>query len=98
MGHTGCGAINAATEDVNPTWFNPMAEMVRRLKSNLTTTDKEKATIENVNKTIANIRIHSESLRRSEYLEHIQIRGGIYNIATGNVEFFDYVRPVEETT
>jgi len=102
LGHTGCGAIDAATKATDSIPCNvdddPMTCMVKRLKSNLTTTDKLEATRENVWKTIDNIRNHSDFLRNSEIDRCIEIRGGIYNLESRSVEFFKYKPPVNATT
>lgn len=80
LGHTGCGAIKAALGD-DEIPCEQTSEMVERLRTNLTEKDANKATKENVLKTIQHIRDLSSCLREFE------IVGGVYNISTGEVTF-----------
>jgi carbonic anhydrase len=87
LGHTGCGAINAAVGTPDPNWCGPMGVMVKRLRSNILNKgnviikDKKEATRVNVTNTIKHIKEHSSCLRNFEFI------GGIYDITTGEVEF-----------
>jgi carbonic anhydrase len=80
LGHTGCGAIQAAIVG-KPTEGQQTNEMIGRLQNNITTTDENEAIRENVINTIKYIREHSL------YLNEFEIRGGVYDISTGEVEF-----------
>ena len=94
LGHTGCGAIKAAIGESSLDWCKPMGTMVKRLRSNLTnggnvTKDADKATEENVCKTIKYIRKHSACLGSEAVRD--KIIGGVYNITTGNISLFKYI-------
>ncbi|MFY0629879.1 MAG: carbonic anhydrase [Flavobacteriaceae bacterium] len=92
LGHTGCGAIKAAIGEPNPKWPLSLGIMVKRLRSNITKsskviTDSDKAIKENVVNTIKYISKHSAFIKEKEKENKIEIRGGVYNIATGEVKF-----------
>ncbi len=80
LGHTGCGAVQAAIAG-DPTECKQTNIMVGRLQNNISTTDENEAIRENVKNTIKHIRKLSDCLRDFEIL------GGVYNISTGEVEF-----------
>lgn len=98
LGHTGCGAIKSACDDIK---FGNFTALVNKLKIAVTRV-REPATnrnsqnsefVENVAKanvfqTISNIKHKSEVLR--EMLENFQIAivGGMYDTQTGIVEFY----------
>jgi carbonic anhydrase len=94
LGHAGCGAIKAAIGEPSPDWCKSMGTMVKRLRSNLTnggnvTKNADKATEENVCKTIKYIRKHSTCLGNEAVRG--KIIGGVYNIATGSISLFKYI-------
>lgn len=80
LGHSSCGAVKAAIAG-DPTPCAQTNEMVRRLQTNITSSDEDTAIRENVTNTITYIREHSQCLKDFEIL------GGVYNLKTGVVEF-----------
>ncbi|MEO6423529.1 MAG: carbonic anhydrase family protein [Candidatus Nitrotoga sp.] len=98
LGHSGCGAIMAACDDIK---FGNFTALVNKLKPALTRvrepkTDRnsqntafvEEVATANIFLTIANIKHRSEVLR--EMLENFQIAivGGMYDTQTGKIEFY----------
>jgi carbonic anhydrase len=77
-------------DKLKPQFITPM---LKRLRSNLKTKevtmspDLGKATEDNVINTIKHIRDLSPFLKKAEICKKIQIRGGIYDIRTGEVTF-----------
>jgi len=80
LGHTSCGAVKAAIAG-DSTKCQQTNIMIGRLQNNITTTDENTAIKENIINTIKHIRKLSDCLRDFE------IRGGVYDISTGEVEF-----------
>lgn len=95
LGHTGCGAIDAAianckcpaqkTKKEGGGHVLPMIDnlcnSVCRVDSDLNGVDRTRAVIEeNVWVSIENIRLNSELLRNAELKGEIQIRGGVYEV------------------
>lgn len=98
LGHSGCGAIMAACDDIK---FGNFTALVNKLKPAVTRvrepkTDRnsqnskfvEEVATANIFLTIANIKHRSEVLR--EMLENFQIAivGGMYDTQTGKIEFY----------
>ena len=99
MGHTGCGAIKGAIEDVklgNLTGLlaklKPAIEALHHSEGEWTSKNKkfiDAAALENVKLTIENIRRISPVLRELEKEQKILITGCLYDIKTGQVTFID---------
>ncbi|MDX1653040.1 MAG: carbonic anhydrase family protein [Brumimicrobium sp.] len=97
IGHTKCGAITAACNRVklgNITKLlgkvGPAIEMVEKDVSDIRSEEAIKqVTIENVRVSIKNIRNNSEILAQLEKEGEIKITGGIYDVESGEVEFFE---------
>ncbi len=98
LGHSGCGAIMAACDDIK---FGSFTALVNKLKLAVArvrepTTDrnsKNSEFVENVAKTnifltIANIKHRSEVLREMLEKYQIAIVGGMYDTHTGKIEFY----------
>ena len=99
MGHTGCGAIKGAIEDVtlgNLTGLlaklKPAIEALHHSEGEWTSKNKkfiDAAALENVKLTIENIRRTSPVLSELEKEQKILITGCLYDIKTGQVTFID---------
>ncbi|MCB0484994.1 MAG: carbonic anhydrase family protein [Flavobacteriaceae bacterium] len=101
LGHTGCGAIKGACDDVkmgNLTHLiekiKPAVSEVKSPKNPLQRTSKNLEFVDavaekNVYLTIENIREQSEILRDMENNKEIMIIGAMYDISDGSVTFFE---------
>jgi carbonic anhydrase len=98
LGHSSCGAIMAACDDIK---FGNFAALINKLKPAVSrvrepTTDRnsqnsefvEKVAMANVFLTIANIKHRSEVLREMLEKYQIAIVGGMYDTQTGKIEFY----------
>lgn len=98
MGHTDCGAIKGAIDNVQ---LGKLSGLLEKIKPaiNAVKTDIEKnsgnkafvemVTKENVIMAVKLIRDRSIILKEMEDKEELKILGGIYNTSTGEVEFFE---------
>jgi len=103
MGHTECGAIKGACDDVklgNLTTviqaLQPAVEDVKDFQGDRTSKNKQfvlLVTEANVRRTVAKIRADSPILRDLEQSDQIKIIGAIDDISTGEVTFFDWDAP-----
>ena len=101
LGHTNCGAITGACNNIvlgNITGLlnkiKPAIELETETKTNRT--DKNVAflrnvTINNVFITVKKVREQSCILREMEETKQIKIVGGLYDVDTGQVTFFDTI-------
>ncbi len=99
LGHTECGAIKSAIDDVklgNITELlakiRPAIDSLSSFRGDKTSKNKEyvgKVTDENVLLTINNIRMNSPILKEMEQKGEIDIIGGVYDINTGRVTFIE---------
>ncbi|MEO6421250.1 MAG: carbonic anhydrase [Candidatus Nitrotoga sp.] len=98
LGHSRCGAIKGACDDVR---LGNLTTLIAKLKPAVAsvrepTTDRnsknsefvEKVAVANVHLMIANIKHRSEILREMEGNNEIAIVGGMYEIQTGNIDFY----------
>ncbi|MBL1279519.1 MAG: carbonic anhydrase [Fluviicola sp.] len=99
MGHTKCGAVTAACNNVElgniTTLLNkirPAIDIVNDTYSNakkeMTEDIVEKASIQNVKSSINRIRKESPILAEMERIGEIEIVGALYDVASGQVDFF----------
>lgn len=95
MGHTTCGAINAACQEVelgNVTQLlekiQPSVKLVKTETQLINNESIEKVAILNVDHSIKRIREESPILKKMEENGEIEIVGALYNVATGVVDFF----------
>jgi carbonic anhydrase len=103
MGHTECGAIKGACDNVqmgNLTTviqaLHPAVEDVKEFQGDRTSKNKEfvlLVTQANVRRTVAKLRADSPILRELEQSGQIKILGAIHDISTGQVTFFDWDGP-----
>lgn len=86
LGHTQCGAVEAALSGGAHGHIKAITdEIVSCLPENCTPEQAERLNVQN---SIDRIRA-SEIMQELEALGKVEIRGAIYNIATGEVEFLD---------
>ena len=97
LGHTGCGAINGAINDVDLGHLHFITKKIQRCIPNikkhhpLITEENlcEQVTRMNVLQGISDLRTSSTILAALEYEGKIKIVGGLYNISGGQVEIFE---------
>lgn len=97
MGHTDCGAIKGAIDEVK---LGNLTGLLEKIKPAIDTVETggernsgnklfvDMVTKENVLLTIKKIRERSPILKEIEDKGGLEIAGGIYNTSTGKVEFF----------
>jgi carbonic anhydrase len=98
LGHSGCGAIKGACDDMKlgnlTTLIGKLKPAMARVREPLTNRNSmnlefvEKVAAANVCLTIANIKHRSEILREMQDNNEIAIVGGMYEIETGSIEFY----------
>ncbi|MDP1678619.1 MAG: carbonic anhydrase family protein [Candidatus Nitrotoga sp.] len=98
LGHSGCGAIKGACDDIKlgnlttligklkPAMARVREPTINRNSMNLEFVEKVAAA--NVCLTIANIKHRSEILREMQDNNEIAIVGGMYEIQTGSIKFY----------
>jgi carbonic anhydrase len=96
MGHSKCGAVTAACNDVE---LGNISALLRKIKPAVNTVrdgDKEmsnssieKVAVENVKLSIERIRKESSILSEMETNQEIEILGAMYSVTSGKVEFFE---------
>ncbi len=97
LGHTGCGAIKGAVNDVELGHLHFITKKIQRCiptikKLNPNISEEilcQHVTKENVIQGIRDLRTSSSIIAGLEHDKQIQIVGGLYDISTGIVEFFD---------
>jgi carbonic anhydrase len=97
LGHEGCGAVKAACDNVElgniTSLLSNITPSVAAVKGGAAPHDSSNAAFvnaaidENVNQTIDKIRSMSPMLKDLEDQGAIQIKGGVYKLATGQVEW-----------
>lgn len=96
MGHTKCGAVTAACNDVelgNITTLlqkiNPAVDIIRSEGGNMDDEAIEKVSLTNVRLSIDRIRAESPILSEMEKNNEIEIVGAVYDVSNGKVEFLE---------
>jgi carbonic anhydrase len=97
IGHTGCGAIKGAIGNVELGHLHFITSKIQRcipgIKSQFTPISDEelvkKVTIENVKLSIQDLRAQSSILEEMIHKKEIIVIGAVYDVATGEVEFFE---------
>ena len=99
LGHEHCGAVMAAIDGAELGNITPMLENIKPAVAALSSyegvkTSKNpdfvhKVTEKNVRLTIADIRKQSPVLKQMEDAGDIKIVGGLYDMATGEIDFLD---------
>lgn len=98
LGHSGCGAIKGACDDIK---LGNLTTLIGKLKPAMARVQEptanrnsmnlefvEKVAAANVCLTIANIKHRSEILREMQDNNEIAIVGGMYEIQTGSIKFY----------
>lgn len=97
LGHTECGAVKAAIDDVKLGNITELLEKIKPAVDSLSSFEGEKTsknkkfvdevTVENVDVAMENIRKNSPILKEMEEKGEIDIVGGMYDVNTGAVTF-----------
>ncbi|PHS54655.1 MAG: carbonic anhydrase [Lutibacter sp.] len=97
MGHTKCGAVTAACQNIelgNITSLlhkiKPAIDIVKVEKGKIGDTAIEEVSLINVRISIDRIREESAILSEMERNNEIEIVGAMYSVSTGEVEFYDF--------
>ncbi|MCK5471406.1 MAG: carbonic anhydrase [Cyclobacteriaceae bacterium] len=97
MGHTKCGAVNAACKNVELGNITPLlqkikpaVDLVRTDKEEMSDKSIEEVSVKNIQLSIDRIRKESLILAEMEKKGEIEIVGALYNVSTAKVEFFNY--------
>jgi carbonic anhydrase len=91
LGHTKCGAITAACQNVEFGNITSLLKKFESAKSKVEKMDSEEAYVdavakENVVQTIAKLKNESPALSKLNNEGNIQIVGAMYDVASGKVE------------
>jgi carbonic anhydrase len=93
LGHTKCGAIKGSIDNVDLGYLHVITGKVRRCMppngSHFADNIMDIVTKGNVKLGIEDIRVRSEILNEMECNKEISIVGGVYDVSTGVVEFFE---------
>ena len=97
LGHSNCGAIKGAVDDVDVGHLRSITRKIQRcIPSREATYDEMSAvekisfvTRENIRLAIQDVRTRSSVLAALESEEKIAIVGGFYNVSTGEIEFYE---------
>merc|ERR1712146_388284 len=101
LGHTACGAVKGACDHAR---LGNLTTLIKKLEPAVAAVEEpqdkalrnssnndfvDKVAAENVRMTMDNIRSSSEILAEMEKKGEIKIIGGMYDISTGKVNFYD---------
>lgn len=97
LGHTSCGAIKGAVDDVELGHLHFITNKIKRClngtchnKNHLSSSDViQKVTYDNVVLGLEDLRTRSSILNQMECDKKIMIVGGVYDVSTGIVDFID---------
>jgi len=97
LGHTACGAIKGAIDNVDLGHLHFITHKIQRCIPRVKSTDKfispsdlvANVTKENVIQGVQDLRSRSSILEELEYTKQIKIVGGVYDISSGEVTFLD---------
>ncbi len=93
LGHTSCGAVKGAIDDVDLGHLHFITKKIQRcIHHDHKSTPQDmmdQVTRDNVKKSMEDLRCHSSILAQLEKEGEIKITGGIYDVNTGSVDFFD---------
>jgi carbonic anhydrase len=103
LGHTNCGAIKGACDNVEMGNLTTVMQAIRPAADEVTDVPGDRnsknaqfvyaVTVANVRHTVAHIRSGSPILREMEQAGQIKIVGAMYDIDTGKVTFYDWTPP-----
>lgn len=96
MGHTKCGAVNAACNNVelgNITALlhkiTPAVRIIKKTEAPLDSDAIEEVAVQNIKLSIERIRKESPLLFEMEQEGQIEIVGALYDVSSGQVDFFN---------
>lgn len=99
LGHSSCGAVKGACDGVELgnltallSRLKPAVKAIAKDETDYTSADADfvqKVAVKNVEFTVADIRRQSDVLREMEENGDILIVGGMYDVSSGEVKFFD---------
>ncbi len=98
LGHTRCGAVIGACQDTKLGHLTGLLAKIKPAVHKIASDPKcehdgpafeDKVSAENVKMVVTQLRAQSEVLRKLEQEGKLIIKGGIYHIDTGRVEFFN---------
>lgn len=99
LGHTKCGAIVGACNDIRIGHITSLLNKIKPAIANETTTKSERngnnkifvqnVALQNVFLTVQKIKEESSLLAELEASQQIKIVGGLYDLDTGQVKFYD---------
>lgn len=94
LGHTKCGAVTAACNNVELgnitallSKIKPAVELIKKDDQPMNDSAIEEVTVQNVKQSIAQLRSESPILAEMEEAGDIKIVGAVYSVATGKVDF-----------
>jgi carbonic anhydrase len=103
LGHTSCGAIKGACDNVQMGNLTTVIQALRPSVDEVSGFDADRSsknaafvyavTLANIRRTVAHIRSESPILRQMEQAGQIKIVGALYDVETGKVTFFDWQPP-----
>jgi carbonic anhydrase len=103
MGHSKCGAVTAACNDVEMghissllSKIKPAVEAIKWDAEEVSDSSIEKVAVQNVKDSIERIRKESPILSEMEAEGEIEIVGAMYDVSNGQVEFLQMSMAVEE--
>ncbi len=96
MGHTKCGAVTSACKhielgNITPLLnkIKPAVSLIEAKNGEMNAEAIEEVSVENVKISISRIREESPILAEMERNGEIEIVGSMYDVSSGNVEFFE---------
>ncbi|MDH4468091.1 MAG: carbonic anhydrase [Bacteriovoracaceae bacterium] len=97
LGHTSCGAIKGAVDDVDLGHLHFITKKIQRCIPKIKATDKfispsdlvTSVTTENVIQGVQDLKARSSILEEMEYTKKIKIVGGVYDVSSGVVTFLE---------
>ncbi len=96
MGHTKCGAVTSACKhielgNITPLLnkIKPAVTLIEAKNGDMNAEAIEEVSVENVKISISRIREESPILAEMERNGEIEIVGAMYDVSSGNVEFFE---------
>jgi carbonic anhydrase len=103
LGHTNCGAIKGACDNVEMGNLTTVMQAIRPAVDSVTDVPGDRnsknaqfvyaVTVANIRHTVAHLRSDSPILREMEEAGQIKIVGAMYDIDTGKVTFYDWTPP-----
>lgn len=97
LGHTSCGAIKGAIDDVDLGYLHSITRKIQRCIPQGSAASKYASTedltysvtVENVRVGVEDLRLKSPILAEMEKHHELQIVGAVYDVGTGKVNFLD---------